>query len=66
MRGSEETGYQTLTETRLSLALSISQTRLSLHSRGSFSLIWIPTVFYITDSASITVKHMPFTSLTVS
>lgn len=51
----------------LSLSLSPSPpTHLSFRSHGSFSLIWIPTVFCITDSASITVKHMPFTTPTVS
>lgn len=69
---SEKTGYQTFTETifsrlpDLSLVLCISPAHLSFRSHGSFSLIWIPTVFCITDSASIKVKHMPFSVLTVS
>lgn len=40
-----------------SLSLTLLLTDLSFHSCGSLSLFWIPTVFYITDSASVTVKH---------
>lgn len=55
-----------LSPVSLLLAPSISPSHLSFHSHGSFSLIWIPTDIYITDGTSITLKHMPFTSLTVS
>lgn len=71
-RSSEKTGYQTFTETIFCLSHVNScsprptpSTHLSFHSHGSFSLIWIPTVSYITDSASITVNHVPFTEPTV-
>lgn len=58
IRHSQRPSFVCLT---LTLAPPASTTHLSFHSHGSFSLIWIPTVFYITDGASITVKHMPFT-----
>lgn len=41
------------------LLLTLSHpNNLSLEPRGSFSLIWIPAVFFITDRASISVKHI--------
>lgn len=56
---SEKTGCQTFRETisLVSLSLTLLLTDLLFHSRGSLSLFWIPTVFYITDSASVIVKH---------
>lgn len=55
--GGRESGLSDVHRNNLLLLTLSHPNNLSFYPRGSFSLIWIPAVFFITDSASISVKH---------